>query len=232
MPTLVTPGVNGRRLLAVLDQTKLRRVLARMLDEGEFLSPYGIRAISQVHKETPYTFTVDGHTYGVGYEPAESATGLFGGNSNWRGPIWFPVNLVLIRGLILLYQYYGESFTVECPTGSGRQMTLLQVAEEIVRRLASIFLRNDEGRRPLFGGVERFQSDPHWRDHLMFYEYFHGDNGAGIGASHQTGWTGLVAPLLRLFTPEYLEKVRSAVIARDEMNNEESDEKTGEKVKA
>jgi hypothetical protein len=179
-----------------------------MLDEREFLSDYGIRAISRIHAEQPYTFAVDGQTYTVRYEPAESSTGLFGGNSNWRGPIWMPVNVVLIRGLVLLHQYYGDSFTVECPTGSGQQMTLIQVAQEIVRRLSSIFLRNGEGHRPVFGGAERFQSDPHWRDYLLFYEYFHGDNGAGIGASHQTGWTGAIAPLLRLFSHEYVTDVR------------------------
>lgn len=210
MPTLETPGVDDRRLLAVLTKEKLRRVLARMLDEREFLSPYGIRALSQMHRDEPYDFQIDGHSYGVCYEPAESSTGLFGGNSNWRGPIWFPVNGVLIRGLLLLYSYYGESFTVECPTGSGQQMTLFQVAEEIVRRLSNIFLRDEQGRRPVFGGVERFQNDPHWRDYLLFYEYFHGDNGAGIGANHQTGWTGLVAPLLRLFSPEYGVQVQAA----------------------
>jgi hypothetical protein len=203
IPTLSTPGVNGRRLLAVLRRENLQRVLARMLDEREFLSPYGIRALSRIHQEQPYVFHVNGHSFGVGYEPAESATGLFGGNSNWRGPIWFPVNVLLIRGLLFLHRYYGDDFTVECPTGSGQQMTLFQVAEEITRRLSNIFLRNAEGRRPVFGGVERFQSDPHWRDYLLFYEYFHGDNGAGIGASHQTGWTGLIAPLLRLFSQEY-----------------------------
>lgn len=211
MPTLSVPGVEDRRLLAVLTKDKLVRVLARMLDEREFLSPYGIRALSQIHRDVPYSFTIDGRSYGVGYEPAESATGLFGGNSNWRGPIWFPVNIVLIRGLLILDRYYGDELTVECPTGSGRQMTLKQVAEEIARRLSNIFLRDEHGRRPVFGGVERFQSDPHWRDYVLFYEYFHGDNGAGIGASHQTGWTGLVAPLMRLFTPEFGEQMQTAM---------------------
>jgi hypothetical protein len=214
--------------LAVLTKEKLQRVLARMLDEREFFSNYGIRALSRVHKDIPYSFTFDGHAFGVGYEPAESSTGTFGGNSNWRGPIWFPVNVVLIRGLILLYSYYGDSFMVECPTGSGRQMTLLQVAEEIVRRLSSIFLRGEDGRRPVFGGVEHFQRDPHWRDYIWFYEYFHGDNGAGIGASHQTGWTGVIAPLMRLFTPEYIEKVRASV----QQGSETVEEEAGEKVAA
>jgi hypothetical protein len=207
MPTLSEPGVNGRRLLAALNREKLQRVLGRMLDEREFLSPYGIRALSRSHAEQPYTFEIGGNISLVGYEPAESGTPLFGGNSNWRGPIWMPVNVVLIRGLLLLHRYYGESFTVECPTGSGRQMTLFQVAEELSRRLSTLFLRNAEGRRPFNGGVERFQSDPHWRDYLLFYEYFHGDNGAGLGASHQTGWTGAIAALLRLFSREYLEDI-------------------------
>jgi hypothetical protein len=203
IPTLATPGVNGRRLLAVLGWTKLERVLARMLDEREFLSAYGIRSLSRAHLEQPYTFFTNCQTYQVDYEPAESTTGLFGGNSNWRGPIWLPVNLLLMRGLLILHQYYGDEITVECPTGSGRHMTLYGVAEEIARRLSAIFLRNSDGKRPVFGGVERFQNDPHWRDYLLFYEYFHGDNGAGIGASHQTGWTGLIAPLLQLFSPEF-----------------------------
>jgi hypothetical protein len=199
MPTLVTPGVEGRRLLAILDEDKLRRVLARMLDEQEFLSDYGIRSLSRFHREHPFVIEVGGQTYRVDYEPAESSTGLFGGNSNWRGPIWMPMNVLLVRGLVILHRYYGDGFTVECPTGSGRQMTLRQVAEEISRRLGRIFLRDAQGRRPVFGEAERFQSDPHWRDYLLFYEYFHGDNGAGIGASHQTGWTGLIARLMTLF---------------------------------
>src|SRR5262249_47185390 len=144
-------------------------------------------------------FWVGGEAYRVAYEPAESTTGLFGGNSNWRGPIWFPMNALIVRALLQLYSYYGDAFTVECPTGSGRSMTLFQVAQEIGRRLAAIFLRGPDGRRPVFGNTAKFQNDPHWRDHILFYEYFHGDNGAGIGASHQTGWTGLVAKLLQLF---------------------------------
>jgi hypothetical protein len=211
--------------LAVLSEDKLRRVLARILDEREFLSDYGIRALSQIHRDHPYSFQIDGQSYGVGYEPAESGTGLFGGNSNWRGPIWFPVNAVLVRGLVFLHGYYGENFTVECPTGSGQQMTLLQAAEEIVRRLSNIFLRNEEGHRPVFGGVERFQSDPNWRDYIWFYEYFHGDNGAGIGASHQTGWTGVIAPLIRLFTPEYIQQVRAAASSLDEPALQTDDER-------
>src|SRR5262249_20249644 len=156
-------------------------------------------ALSRRHLEHPYAFQVHGETYRVAYEPAESSTGLFGGNSNWRGPIWMPVNALLIRALLPLYAYYGNAFTVECPPGSGRQMNLFEVAQEISRRLAGIFLRGSDGRRPVFGGVAKFQTDPHWRDCVLFYEYFHGDNGAGLGASHQTGWTGIVAKLIHLF---------------------------------
>ena len=194
---LKTPGRGERRLLAILDGDKLRSVLKVMLDEGEFLSPYGIRAISAIHRDHPYRIDVNGARYQVQYEPAESSTDLFGGNSNWRGPIWFPINYLLIEALQKFHHYYGNEFTVECPTGSGQLMTLGQVAEELSRRLSRIFLRNDDGRRPVFGGLETFQNDPHWRDLILFHEYFHGDNGAGIGASHQTGWTALVAKLLQ-----------------------------------
>ena len=193
-------GHSGRRLASILNETKLRRVLATMLDENEFLSPYGIRALSRYHAEHPYVFRVGGQEYGVSYLPAESDTGMFGGNSNWRGPIWMPVNGLIIRALLHYFQYYGKDFTVECPTGSGRLMNLYEVAEEIARRLASIFLRDKDGRRPVYGGTRRFQEDPHWRDLILFYEYFHGDNGAGIGASHQTGWTGCIARLLEVDT--------------------------------
>jgi len=164
-----------------------------MLDESEFLSPFGIRALSRYHKDHPYIFPVDGHVFRVDYEPAESSTGLFGGNSNWRGPIWMPVNALLVQSLRRLYSYYGDEFKVECPKGSGKQLNLWEVADEIARRLSNIFLRDAKGHRPVHGAVEKFQNDPHWRDLILFYEYFHGDNGAGIGASHQTGWTGLVA---------------------------------------
>jgi hypothetical protein len=170
-----------------------------MLDEGEFLSPYGIRALSRYHVDHPFVFRVNGQDYSVGYLPAESDSGMFGGNSNWRGPIWMPVNGLIIRALLHYYAYYGDDFKVECPTGSGRLMTLYQVAEEIAARLSSIFLRNGEGRRPVYGGTDTFQQDPHWRDLILFYEYFHGDNGAGLGASHQTGWTGIVARMMHLF---------------------------------
>jgi len=194
-----TPGVAGRRLLALLNEDKLRRVLSVLLDENEFLSPHGIRSLSRLHADEPYAYVHDGQVFRVEYAPAESTSGTFGGNSNWRGPVWMPVNVLLIRALLKLYAFYGDDFKVECPTGSGNQMTLFQVAGEIGNRLISIFTRDADGRRPVYGGNEVFQSDPHWRDHLLFYEYFHGDNGAGIGASHQTGWTGLVASLVQLF---------------------------------
>jgi hypothetical protein len=203
------PGQNGRRLAAILGETKLRRVLTRMLDEREFLSPYGIRALSRHHAEHPYVFDVGGQEYRVSYLPAESDTGMFGGNSNWRGPIWMPVNGLIIRALLQYHTYYGDKFTIECPTGSGRKMNLYQVAEEISRRLTSIFVRDEQGRRPVHGGAKKFQEDPHWRDLILFYEYFHGDNGAGLGASHQTGWTGIVARGMHLFatstSQQYLE---------------------------
>jgi hypothetical protein len=197
-------GMNGRSMLSVADEGKLRRILSRMLDEREFLSPYGIRSLSRNHEQQPYIFHSNGTEFRVPYWPAESKSGLFGGNSNWRGPIWFPVNMLLLRALLLLFTYFGDNFKVECPTGSGRQMNLLDVAQELGARLTRIFLRDKDGRRPVYGGTEKFQSDPHWKDLLLFYEYFHGDNGAGVGASHQTGWTGLVA---RIFELAYLDKI-------------------------
>ncbi|MGB7726836.1 MAG: hypothetical protein WBL50_02305 [Candidatus Acidiferrum sp.] len=192
-------GCFGRSMMAVLDETKLRRVLTKMLDEKEFLSPYGIRSLSRYHAEHPYVFRAGSQDYSVSYLPAESDTGMFGGNSNWRGPVWMPVNGLIIRALLMYHLYYGENFTIECPTGSGRRMNLYQVAEELSGRLTSIFLRDKDGRRPVYGEIEKFQHDPHWRDHLLFYEYFHGDNGAGLGASHQTGWTGIIARAIHLF---------------------------------
>ena len=200
-------GLNGSFMLSLLNDQRLRRVLARMLDPNEFLSDYGIRSLSRVHRDQPYSFWVGNEEHRVDYVPAESNTGLFGGNSNWRGPIWVPMNALLIRALLQMYGYYGESFKVECPTGSGIQMTLYEVAQEITRRLASILVRNADGQRPVYGGTAKFQEDPHWRDLVLFYEYFHGDNGAGLGASHQTGWTGLISGLLRLFavlTPQQI----------------------------
>ena len=193
------PGHNGRKLASILSEEKLRRVLSRMLDEDEFLSPYGIRSLSRYHEKHPYVFNAGGQEYRVGYLPAESDTGMFGGNSNWRGPIWMPVNALIIRALLMYYSYFGDDFTIECPTGSGRRMNLYQVAEEIGRRLTAMFVRGADGRRPVYGGTDVFQNDPHWRDLVLFYEYFHGDNGAGLGASHQTGWTGVVARIMHLF---------------------------------
>jgi hypothetical protein len=195
----VTPGYDERILVSLVSREKLERILKYMLDENEFLSPHGIRSLSRFHAENPYTFGVDGVDYGVGYLPAESDSGMFGGNSNWRGPIWFPINALIIRALLLNYLYYGNDLRVECPTGSGRLMNLYEVAEEIGRRLTSIFLRDEDGLRPVYGGMEKFQGDPTWGDNLLFHEYFHGDNGAGLGASHQTGWTGLVASIIQLF---------------------------------
>jgi Mannosylglycerate hydrolase MGH1-like glycoside hydrolase domain len=201
------PGVRDRRLASILDENKLRRVLAKMLDENEFLSDHGIRSLSRFHADHPFVFHAGGQDYRVAYLPAESDTGMFGGNSNWRGPIWMPVNGLILRALMHYYGYYGDDFKVECPTGSGRMMTLYQVAEEINRRLASIFLKDKNGRRPVYGGAKKFQDDPYWRDLILFYEYFHGDNGAGLGASHQTGWTGIVARGMHLFATTTAEQV-------------------------
>jgi len=192
-------GYGDRGIVALVNQERLRRILSAMLDENEFLSPYGIRALSRYHAEHPYVFHVNGQEYRVNYLPAESDTGMFGGNSNWRGPIWMPVNALLIRALLSYYLYYGDTFKIECPTGSGNLMNLFEVAREISNRLTRIFVRDESGRRPVFGGTEKFQTDPYWKDHILFYEYFHGDNGAGLGASHQTGWTGVVAKLIEFF---------------------------------
>jgi hypothetical protein len=192
-------GVGGRRLASMVSEDKLRRVLARMLDEAEFLGPHGIRSLSKHHEAHPYEFSLGGEVSTVRYQPAESDSAMFGGNSNWRGPVWMPVQALIVRALLQYHAFYGDDFTVECPTGSGRRMNLYQVAAEIGRRASSIFLRGEDGRRPVFGGTAKFQDDPHWRDLLLFHEYFHGDNGAGLGASHQTGWTGVVARLLHLF---------------------------------
>jgi len=192
-------GVAERGIMGLVGENRLRHILTRMLDENEFLSPYGIRSLSRFHAEHPYVFSAGGQEYRVSYLPAESDTGMFGGNSNWRGPIWMPVNALIIRALLHYYAYYGDNFKIECPTGSGNLMNLFEVAHEIANRLTRIFLRDASGRRPVFGGAGKFQNDPHWRDNLLFYEYFHGDNGAGIGASHQTGWTGVVALLIEIF---------------------------------
>jgi hypothetical protein len=192
-------GVNEREIFALVNPDRLRRMLHRMLDENEFLSPYGIRALSRYHADHPYILDVHGEQFRVDYLPAESNTGMFGGNSNWRGPIWMPMQVLIIQALLQFYSYYGDNFKVECPTGSGKQMNLFEVSQEIAHRLERIFLRDANGRRPVYGGTEKFQTDPHWRDLICFYEYFHGDIGAGIGASHQTGWTGVIARLIQLF---------------------------------
>jgi len=192
-------GFAGRGIAALVSPDRLRRILTRMLDENEFLSAYGIRALSRYHADHPYVVQVQGQEYRVSYLPAESDTGMFGGNSNWRGPIWMPVNAILIRALLSFYLYYGDTFKIECPTGSGKSMNLFEVAREIANRLERIFLRDESGRRPVFGGTEKFQTDSNWKDYILFFEYFHGDNGAGLGASHQTGWTGLVAKMIELF---------------------------------
>ncbi len=208
-------GIYERGIIALVGPERLRRILSRVLDENEFLGPTGIRSLSKFHEHHPYILNVGDREYRVDYLPAESNTGMFGGNSNWRGPVWFPVNIIVIRALLQFYLYYGDNFKIECPTGSGKLMNLFQVSHEITRRLGATFLRDKDGRRPVYGGSEKFQSDPHWRDYILFYEYFHGDNGAGLGASHQTGWTGLVAKTIQLFdtldAKEFLEVGRSAV---------------------
>ena len=192
-------GYANRRLLSVCNKEKIERILAYVLDENEFFSPYGIRSLSRYHLEHPFIFNLNGQEYKVQYLPSESNNDMFGGNSNWRGPVWMPVNGLLIRALLNLYQFYGDDFKVECPTGSGNFMTLFEVAKELARRLSSIFLRDGNGRRPVYGGTKKFHDDPHWKDYILFYEYFHGDNGAGLGASHQTGWTGIIARSLDMF---------------------------------
>ncbi len=192
-------GVAERGLLALVNPERLRRILTKMLDENEFLSPYGIRSLSKFHERHPYILNVQGQEYRVDYLPAESNSGMFGGNSNWRGPIWMPVNVLVIRALLNFYLYHGDNFQIECPTGSGKMMNLFEVSKEISDRLSRIFLRDDQGRRPVYGATGKFQDDPYWRDYILFYEYFHGENGAGLGASHQTGWTGLVAKTIELY---------------------------------
>lgn len=196
LPNLI--GHRGRRMLSVCDETKLRLIFKRLFDEKEFLSDFGIRSLSRAHLDNPFVYKYGNEEFRVEYVPGESNTGMFGGNSNWRGPIWFPMNMLIIRALLNYYSYFGKDFTVEYPTGSGNQMHLFAICQDLMDRLTRIFLRDEEGKRAVYGGTEKFQSDPHWRDHILFYEYFHGDNGAGLGASHQTGWTGLVAQILWL----------------------------------
>lgn len=219
-------GMGGRRLASILNEEKLRRVLSKLLDENEFLSPYGIRSLSKYHEANPFVMEVEGQEYRVSYLPSESDSGMFGGNSNWRGPIWMPVNALIVRALVQYYSYFGDSFKVECPTGSGNMMNLFQVAQEVSRRLGNIFLKDETGRRPTFGGTKKFQEDPHWRDNLQFFEYFHGDNGAGLGANHQTGWTGCIARLWHVFgtlSPEKLleegKKVYFQQVEQDEFDD-------------
>jgi hypothetical protein len=195
--SMTVRGKGERRLLSIVNPDQLRRILRRMLDPGEFLSEYGIRSLSRAHRDQPYVLATDGREHTAGYEPGESGSGLFGGNSNWRGPIWFPLNYLLIESLQKFHHYLGDDYKVECPTGSGQMKTLWEVAAEISRRLSRIFLLDEGGRRPVYGGNEVFQNDPNWRDLILFYEYFHGEDGSGLGASHQTGWTGLVAKLLQ-----------------------------------
>jgi hypothetical protein len=207
--TLTVPlevGAGGSRILSLVNADKLRRILGYMLDENEFLSPYGIRSLSRHHAEHPYVFNAGGQEYRVAYVPGDSDSGMFGGNSNWRGPIWMPMQLMLIRALVNQYAHLGNNFRVECPVGSGRMLNLLEIGMELARRLSRLFIRNKEGRRPAHGDHSRW-NDEHWRDHVLFYEYFHGETGAGIGASHQTGWTGVVAFLMHGFKEVEAEKV-------------------------
>jgi glycogen debranching enzyme len=194
---MVTRGQSERRLLSIVDKEQLVRVLTYMLDEAEFLSPHGIRSVSRAHKDKPYTLHVDGQAYSVDYEPGESTTSLFGGNSNWRGPVWWPINYLLVEALQKYHYYYGDEVMVEYPTGSGNRLNLWDVSQELSRRMTGTFRQGEDGRRPVYGGVERFQTDPNWKDLIQFHEYFHGETGAGLGASHQTGWTGLVAKMLQ-----------------------------------
>jgi hypothetical protein len=191
------PGVAGRRLLATVNEEKLRRILTRMLDENEFFGPHGIRALSLYHRDHPFVFEMGGQKSSVGYLPGDSDSGMFGGNSNWRGPVWMPVNFLLYASLMRLGAYYGDTFTIECPTGSGHLISLFEVAKQLGERLIGTFVKDSSGRRPVFGDAEKFQADPNWRDNLLFYEYFHGDTGAGVGASHQTGWTGCIARIIQ-----------------------------------
>jgi hypothetical protein len=204
----------ARRLLAIPKRHRLERVLRYVLDENEFLSPFGIRSISKIHAQRPFIFRSDGEEYRVEYVPGESTTSLFGGNSNWRGPVWFPVNFLLIEALQRYHHFYGEDFLIECPTGSGKMMDLAQVAQELSRRLASIFLPDASGRRPIHGGVEKFSLDPHWKDLIPFYEYFHAETGKGLGASHQTGWTSLIAPALENIAEERAASTPDLIVSK------------------
>jgi hypothetical protein len=223
-------GVAERGIMALVNPERLRRIITKMLDENEFLSPYGIRSLSKFHKQHPYVLHVQGQEYRVDYLPAESNTGMFGGNSNWRGPVWMPVNALIIRALLSFYLYYGDNFKIECPTGSGKLMNLFEVSKEIADRLTRTFLRDERGRRPVYGGTEKFQNDPFWRDNIHFFEYFHGDNGAGLGASHQTGWTGLVAKLIELYG--FLDAKRLLEVGRQAAFTETADKARSAEAKA
>jgi hypothetical protein len=229
------PGQNGRLLASVLNEKNLRRVLTVMLDEKEFLSPYGIRALSRIHDDHPYKISVGGNEFRVSYLPGDSDNGMFGGNSNWRGPIWMPVNMIIVRALFNYYQYYGNDFMIECPTGSGNRMNLYQVAEEISARLSAIFLQDESGHRPVYGNIGKFQEDPHWKNYILFHEYFHGDTGAGIGASHQTGWTGTIARTMQMFAQMSMEdaltfsKAKALKLTREPVQAEEKAKKDSTK---
>jgi hypothetical protein len=206
------PGRGERRLLSLLRGSRMKKCLARVLDENEFLSPFGVRGLSRYHRDHPYTLNMDGHNVTVGYVPGDSDTGMFGGNSNWRGPVWFPVNFLIIESLQKFHHYYGPDFKIEFPVGSGKQITVLDAAIEITKRLTRVFLKDRAGRRPCFGRYEKLQTDPHFQDYLLFHEFFHGDNGTGLGASHQTGWTALVAKLLN---PRRGEKLYDELTSRE-----------------
>jgi hypothetical protein len=228
-------GQNGRLLASVLNETNLRRVLTVMLDENEFLSPYGIRALSRIHSDHPYSIHVGGNEFTVSYLPGDSDNGMFGGNSNWRGPVWMPVNMIIVRALFNYYQYYGNDFLIECPTGSGHMMNLYEVAEEISRRLSAIFTQDESGRRPVYGNIQKFQEDPEWKDYILFHEYFHGDTGAGIGASHQTGWTGTIARTMQMFAQMTMEdalkfsKAKALKVPQEPVQSEEKPKKVTHK---
>jgi len=221
-------GVAERGILALVNPDRLRRILAKMLDENEFLSPHGIRSISKFHQDHPFIFYVGGQEFRVDYLPAESNTGMFGGNSNWRGPVWMPINVMIIRALLNFYMYYGDNFKIECPTGSGKMMNLFEVSKDLGERLSNIFTRDEDGNRPVYGGMDKFQHDPNWRDYILFHEYFHGDNGAGLGASHQTGWTGVVAKIVQLYgvldARQALEGGKQSVFVAMDDNNKNKNE--------
>ena len=210
-------GVEQRIRVAIVDSDKLRRILERVLNEDRLLSPHGVRSVSKRHADDPYVLELDGRRFVLDYEPAESTTGLFGGNSNWRGPVWFPLNYLLIESLQRYHYFLGDDFKLQCPNGSGSEATLWDVTTELSRRLITLFLRDENGRRPVYGQIEKFQTDPHWRDLILFYEYFHGDTGAGLGASHQTGWTGIVAKLIQQYAEYALQGKPPSLATEDSL---------------